>query len=86
MTYSDIVPYYSPYSRAHAWTIWVHVGCVTLTSPVIWKRPPHHLSKEDHTTRTDKEIREWVKVMFGHLPKAQQREIRGIMAQTPQAF
>jgi hypothetical protein len=26
--------------------------------------------------RTDKEIREWVKVQFGHLPKAEQRKIR----------
>jgi hypothetical protein len=30
-------------------------------------------------TRTDKEIREWVKVQFGHLPKAQQRKIRADM-------
>jgi putative DNA primase/helicase len=26
--------YYSPYSGAYAWTIWVHVGCVTNASPL----------------------------------------------------
>jgi hypothetical protein len=29
--------------------------------------------------KTDKEIREWVKDQFGHLSKAQQREIRADM-------
>jgi hypothetical protein len=28
------------------------------------------------TTRTNEEIREWVKVEFGHLSKARQRKIR----------
>jgi hypothetical protein len=28
---------------------------------------------------TDKEIREWVKVQFGHLPKARQRKIRAYL-------
>jgi hypothetical protein len=40
------------------------------------RRGPTESRTEMHT---DKEIREWVKVQFGHLPKARQRKIRAYL-------